>query len=194
MTLYLQHVREDSRDEMIYDNGRNKVIFSFYKDRGTHGWSFEIYKGKEYLAGFNVVGNRIVGPYNNVSKRIEVSGFNECDSPNGRYCYVENDRGVTNTALFVAEGSPFKCITFCDSQGGRAIDMNFDEDGRISSISRSPLASDKEGIIIAFDNANDSNAHRKIKLEKNQVYEIGETTTNSNMPLTLIDRSKVGHE
>ncbi len=195
MTVLMKHIQEKDRDEMIFKNGRNTISFTFDR-QGEGGWAFNVYKGEEYLAGFNVLGNRISGPYDSKEKPIKTSGFdNEKDSPNCRfYADVANDLGVINIPLFVAEGRPFKHITFCDSNGSRAIDLNFDEAGKLTSVSRSKYAPDKEDTFVYFENLDNPKLSRQMQLgwKHDGVYHLDEKTQRGHLLNRLKSTSSQG--
>ena len=162
MTVIMKHITKGGHDEMIYENGTSKVLFDFGKDKGNSGWSFEVYQGEDYVCGFNVLGNRISGPYNNVGeRRVAVSGFYDIDDRDGRYCYMEEGHGP---ALFVAEGRPFNRITFCAKNGSRAIDMFCDENGCISSVARSRYADLKEDTLVIVENEDNPKLNKVMRL------------------------------
>jgi len=169
MTVLVKHIKkEGGLEELVFRNGKNTVLFSLGDDKGKSGVAFDIYKGKESFVGFNLLGQKMGGPYNysnNDKKRFSLSGF-EAEGRATRYCYVEGTEGHLNHAIFTVDKEPFNHITFCDGDGNRAIDINLDKEGTITSISRAGGATTRDNLVVMLEDENNPKLNKTVDLNK----------------------------
>ncbi len=180
MTFLVKHTKTKyGSDELMFKNGRHTIHFSLSDDMGKNGIAFDIYKGKdisngrevELLAGFNLLGQRMSGPYNFLpltkkAGKLALSNF-ELEGRAKRYAEVEGDvPGVPNHPIFTVDKEPFDRITFCDSEGDKAIDMKLDKEGRITSISVCSDATTRDDLIVMFEDENNPKLSKLVDLNK----------------------------
>ena len=171
MTVLVKHNKsETGQDGLVIRNGKNTVLFAISDNMGEHGIAFDVFKGKTSLVGFNLLGQRMSGPYNCPDKsKFALSGF-EAEGRAARSCYVEGTEGQLNHVIFTVDKEPLDRITFCDGEGNRAIDVNIDKDGRISSVCRAAHATTKENLVVMFENEKDPKLNRTVDLNKTSYY------------------------
>ncbi len=176
MTFLVKHTKTESGiGTLLFKNGRHTIYFTL----SDSGIAFDIYKGKDinngreaqHLAGFNLVGQRMSGPYDHIVKeKLALANF-ELNGKAKRYVYVEGDvPGIPNRPIFTVDKEPFDHITFCDSEGLQAIDIELDKEGRITSVCRSHEAITRDDLIVMFEDERNPKLNKLIDLNRTGHY------------------------